>query len=295
MSLLALVPAALQEEAPSFGSYAWSTARDFAIDFAKENPYVVFLMVWGTLRAMGTTVRSGTTGLFFSFGRAKRVVEPGFVFKIPYFQTVRVLPTRSRTMDVPDQRVTSRDGLVWYVDVNLVYHIVDVRKALIEVDDLQRGMLQMLGLSVQEIVRDAGRDEMRLSGGLDELLERSMARRLAAWGVEVDHAGFTSIKPSPKTLRFTQQQHATEVRARALGRLRAAGVPAGHALAMLGSPPLLQRRERRATQREARARRRRRVLRGLRLAEKASRQRMTAQQRGALRQAALERLQDGER
>lgn len=250
-------------EEPSLVGQLWELVREGAVDFARQNPYVVFLMVWGAIRAMGTTVRSGTTGLFFSFGRATRICEPGLVLKIPYFQTVRVLPTRWRTLDVPDQRVTSADGLVWFVDVNLVYRIVDVRRALIEVDDLGKGMLQILGLSVQEIVRGVGRDRMRLAGGLDEALEEAMAARLSAWGVEVEHAGFTSIRPSPKTLRLTQQRHAAAVRARSLDRLLGLGVPAGHALAMLGSAPRVVRRERRALHREVASRRRRRLLEGL--------------------------------
>jgi len=287
--------ALLQETEPGFLETALDFAKQQAIGFAKENPYLVFLMVWGAMRAMGTTVRSGTTGLFFSFGRATRVIDPGFVFKIPYFQTVRVLPTRSRTMDVPNQRVTSRDGLVWFVDVNLVYQVVDVRKALIQIDDLEKGMLQLLGLFVQDIVRQSGREEMRLSGGLDEELERAMAARLADWGVEVHHAGFTSIKPSPKTLRFTQQQHSTEERARALEHFESSGIPRGHALAMLGSAPRLQRRALRAQQRETRSRRRRRILRGVRRAERESRGELTAQQRGRVRQAVVARLEEGER
>jgi hypothetical protein len=265
VSLPLLVQALEGAPEPASGvSGLWEFVRGYVVDFAKENPYVVFLMVWGAIQAMGTTVRTGTTGLFFSFGRATRTCEPGLVLKIPYFQTVRVLPTRWRTLDVPDQRVTSADGLVWFVDVNLVYRIVDVRKALIEIDDLDKGMLQILGLAVQEIVRGSGRERMRLAGGLDEELEAAMARRLDAWGVQVDHAGFTSIRPSPKTLRLTQQRHASEVRGRALGELLRIGVPAGHALAMLGSAPRVERRERRGLRREVASRRRRRVLQGLR-------------------------------
>jgi regulator of protease activity HflC (stomatin/prohibitin superfamily) len=218
------------------------------------------------------------------------VLEPGFVFKIPYFQTVRTLPTRSRTMDVPNQKVTSADGLVWFVDVNLVYRIVDIRKALIEIDDLVHGMQQMMSLSVQEIVSAARRDSLRLSGELDGQLARSMGARLEAWGVAVEHAGFISIKPSPKTLRFTQQLHSTEERRRNLELLVSRGLDQGLALAMLGSAPRISRRALRATAREEVSRRRRRILRSVDRALRESGPGVSASLRAETRAAAVRHL-----
>lgn len=269
---------------------AYHFLREQLIEFARENPVVVAFAVIGALRTLGTTVRSGYTGLFFNCGRATRVLEPGFVFKIPFFQAVKVVPTRSRTMDVPHQKVTSADGLVWFVDVNLVYRVVDVRKALIEIDDLVHGMKQMMAISVQEIVRCSGREDLRLSGELDGQLERAMERRLEPWGVEVERAGFTSVKPSAKTLRFTQQLHASEERRRNLEGLVSRGLDRGSALAMLGSAPRVQRRAQRAADRESRSRRRRRILHAVSLAERETELRVPAGLRLEVRARAVEHL-----
>jgi len=253
----------LEESRSAFGEVL-VFVRERAMTFAKNNPYFVFLAAWGLLRALGTTVRTGETGLFFSLGRAKRVLEPGFVFKIPYFQSVRTLPTRSRTMDVPNQKVTSADGLVWFVDVNLVYRIVDIQKALIEVEDLLKGMRQMLSLSVQEIVCSSKRSAMRLAGELDGELTRAMEARLEPWGVVVEHTGFISIKPSPRTLRITQQAHASMERRDNLRLLERGGIEEPLALALLGTPRKFIRREVAAIARESRSRRRRRILSAVR-------------------------------
>ena len=71
-------------------------------------------------RATATTVKTGTTGLFFSFGRATRVVEPGLCYMIPFLQVVRTMPTRARTLDLPAQRVVTHDGLVFLVIESLL-------------------------------------------------------------------------------------------------------------------------------------------------------------------------------
>lgn len=268
-------------------------AQEQAWGWMKDNPSLVFLALWGAARSIGKTVETGTTGLFFNLGRATRVLEPGFYFKIPYFQAIKILPTRSRTMDVPNQKVTSLDGLVWFVDVNLVYRITDIRKGLIEVDDLVKAMEQILGLSVQDIVRNNTRAAMRLSGGLDELLAASMGERLEAWGVELESVGFTSIRPSPKTLLFTQQKHSTEERERTLLKLEGGGIARGHALAMLGAAPKPERRARRAAARESHSRRRRRILRAVRRTELESTARPSPIWRAKIRRATVAHLAQG--
>lgn len=265
----------------------WEFVKDMVLDFVKSNPVVVLLALWGAARSLGTTVQSGNTGLFFNLGRATRVLEPGFYFKIPFFQTIKTMPSRSRTMDVPNQKVTSSDGLVWFVDVNLVYRIVDVRKAIIEVAELEPSMEHMLALSVQEIVRRAGRQTLRHSGALDGELNAAMRQRLEPWGVSIESAGFTSVRPSPKTLRFTQQVHTTAERIRSLEGLEHAGLERGLAMPMLGSAPLLLRRQKRATQHEKQSRRRRRIRRSIRKAERESDTPVSARTRRLLRERLL--------
>jgi regulator of protease activity HflC (stomatin/prohibitin superfamily) len=206
-------------------------------DHKSEFFYALAAVVWAVVRAMGKTVESGQTGLKFSFGRAVRVVEPGFHPLIPFVQVVRTLPTRSRTLDLPAQRVVTDEGLVFDVDANLVYRVVDVRRALIEIDDLVRGMQQVLALSVQELLRPRARAELYASEELDTELSRRMAARLEPWGVAVERAGFPSLRPSRESLRITQLVRLGGERAAALGRLREHGVDPTAALALAGTAP----------------------------------------------------------
>ena len=200
----------------------------------KEQPYLAFALVYGVIRATGTTVRTGYHGLLFSFGRARKVIEPGFRPLIPFLQIVIKVPTRQRSLDLPAQKVTTFDGLVYFCDANLLYRIDDVRASVVEIDELERGMRQMLGLSIQEELRVRHREELRVSEELDSELQVNMQRRLAPWGIEVLRAGFMSIRPSPVTLRLTQLAALVRSKQRALGRLTAAGIPPELAWPLVG-------------------------------------------------------------
>jgi len=188
-------------------------------EFKDEFFFVLVATVAAVVRAMGVTVESGQTALLFSFGRASRTLDPGFHLLIPFLQKARKIPTRSRSLDLRAQRVTTFEGLVYHVEGNLVYRVVDVAKALIEIDVLEKGMLQMLGLGVQEVLRSGNQASLQETAALDTALSANLARRLEPWGVEVERAGFTSITPSQRTLRVTQLEQVTLERERMLGHM----------------------------------------------------------------------------
>ncbi len=211
---------------------------------------------WGVTRLAGKTVSSGEVGVKFSFGRATRVCEPGFYPLIPIFQTIRTVPSRARTLDLPRQRLTTRKGYVFEVDATLVYRVIDPRQALIQIDSLERGMLQMLGVAVYEVLAELDGAELRVSQELDGRLAQVMGARLERWGVQVERAGFATLHPSRETVRITQLGRRVATRSRAAQHFvtRADG---GAALGLLGASQRIISRTRAQRARELRSRRRR--------------------------------------
>lgn len=234
------------------------------VDQAQQHPYAVFAAVYAFMRAMGVTVRSGNQGLLFSFGRVRGVIEPGFRFLVPFLQIVRIVPTRHRTLDLEGQKVATLDGLVYRVHATLVWRIVDIEKALVEIGDLEQGMRDALAISVWEVLVERGREDLRVSEAIDEELAAKMKRWLQPWGVVVERAGFQSIAPSPSTLALIQLRERVRERERAAGLIAAggdglAGAGGGAALGLIGTPRFPRRRQRRALRREIESRYRRRV------------------------------------
>ncbi len=236
----------------------------FGISF--DVVYIVGGTILAIIRASGVTIESGHTGLLYTLGRTDREVplplrpaaavlrqfgplkgvprtllEPGFHPLIPFIQRVRRVPTRQRTMDLPAQRVATFEGYVFQADANIVFRVVDVKRALIQVDDLLEGMRQMLTLGVQDVLREAPVRELQSGTGLDEKLRANLEARVAVWGVAVERAGFPTITPSPRTLRITQlRQNAIERERRAAALMRTgssglAGVSSPSALGLVGT------------------------------------------------------------
>lgn len=226
---------------------------------AINNPYLAFAALAGLVKACGRTVDSGQTGLLFTLGRAGKQLEPGFHPMVPFVQRARIVPTRSRTLELEDQRIVTREQLVFVVQANVVWRIVDIRKALIEVDDLVEGMRQLLAMSVQEVLRGVARADLRRSDELDRQLTEVMAEPLAAWGVSVESAGFQSIAPSKRTIRVTQLEQRVHARHEAYRALRELGLESEAGAGLVGTRHMPRRRALRASRRDRAARRKQRL------------------------------------
>jgi len=253
--------ARFQSGSRALGQWSWFYLKQFY----QHNEGAVWAglatLVWYTIRAAAALVETGNRGLLFSFGRARRVLEPGLKFLLPFLQVVRMMPVRSRTLNLAAQQVTTLDGLVYDVDSILVYRVDDVRKALIEIDDLVEAMNQTLGLSVQELLCTRKREQLKVSDDLNARLEALMTPALAPWGVVVEQVGFNSITPNAVTARLTQLSQRISQKRRALRMLEQAGIDRRLALPLLGGSPMLVRRMLPAIERERIQRRRNRLRR----------------------------------
>lgn len=216
------------------------------VSWAVNNPCEAFTAFLGFAMLLGTVIQSGTRGVLYRFGRARRELEPGFHFMLPWFDQVQKVPTRAITIDVDAQRVTTSDGMVYEVDANVVYTLSEPTKALVEVDDWKHGVATRVALTVQELARTRDRAAIREREDLDQQLMELLGPRLAPWGVTVLRAGFTSIAPTAHTLHVTQQRARARERAEALDVLRGGGLPDRVALALLGADRRLIGHSRRA-------------------------------------------------
>lgn len=210
-----------------FGALFWA--------WLKENPLDAFIAFLAFVGLLGVVIDSGHRGVLFQLGRVRRVLEPGFHPLVPWIQQVRKVHIRSHTLDAPRQRATSADGFVYDLDCNVVYKIEDPVRSLVEIAVLTHGVQTVVAVAAQELVRTRTRDGLRAREDLDAALLESLAPPLAEWGVRLERAGFTSLAPTPETLRLTQLAAKVREREVVLRHLLAAGLRRPIAIALLGA------------------------------------------------------------
>lgn len=225
---------------------AWRRVSAWLLELIDENRGELVgaagAFIYSVLRATGVQVDTGTTAVRFTFGRAGKTLEHGFHFLIPFVQRAPKVATRARTLDLPAQRVATAEGLVHLVDTAIQFRVRDPRRALVEVEHLDRGLLTMVAMAVQSTLYDAGRDVLSDRAELELRITARLAAWTEAWGVSIERVGLTSLTPSPRTLRVTQLRQAIAERERMHARLVTPLGSERRALALLGPRALPLRR-----------------------------------------------------
>ena len=165
--------------------------------------------------------------------RARAVVGPGIHFKFPLIQVFKVEETKHTTLDLEPQVIQLRDDLVYEVDCKVVYQIVNLRKAMIEIDDLVTGLQNRVVIAVQRVVSQQDRRTVKDVDRLCELVREELREVEDQWGVRILQFGFSNISPSPTTLEITQLELLAREKLALYERMRAEGLSEEAAVALI--------------------------------------------------------------
>jgi regulator of protease activity HflC (stomatin/prohibitin superfamily) len=193
----------------------------------------MFLEVLQTITGVFVVVYDGQHALKFHLGRAQEVVGPGVHFKLPIVQSFRVEETKDTTLDLEPQTIQLKDDLVYEVGAKVVYQIVDLRKSMIEVDDLQKGLRNRLVLAVQKVVNAQDRRSIRDMVSMIAAVRRELAPVEDQWGFRIHEFGFSTFSPTPETLEVTQLERLAEEKLALFQRFRGEGLSEQAAVSLI--------------------------------------------------------------
>ncbi len=193
----------------------------------------MFLEILQSITGVFVVVYDGQHALKFTLGRAKSVVGPGVHFKLPIVQSFRVEETKDTTLDLEPQTIQLNDDLVYEVGAKVVYQIVDLQRALIEVDDLQKGLKNRLVLAVQKVVNNQDRRSIRDMDTMIKIVRQELAPVEQQWGFKIHEFGFSTFSPTPETLEVTQLQRLAEEKLNLYQRFRGEGLSEQAAVSLI--------------------------------------------------------------
>src|SRR5574344_1406800 len=74
-------------------------------------------------------------GVLFTMGRYSGIMNPGWRFIWPIFQSYKKVDMRIKAVDVPDQKAITRDNVSVMVNAVIYYKVSEAEKAVIEVEN----------------------------------------------------------------------------------------------------------------------------------------------------------------
>lgn len=193
----------------------------------------MFVEFLETVTGVFVVVYDGQHALRFTLGRAKEVVGPGVHFKLPIIQRFAVEETKHTTLDLEPQVIQLSDDLVYEVDAKVMYQIVDLRKAMIEIDDLVMGLQNRVVMAVQRVIQAQDRTTIRDTDAMIAAVLTELKPVEEQWGVRILQFGFSNLSPSPSTLEITQLDLLARERLELYASLRREGLSQEAAVALV--------------------------------------------------------------
>ena len=147
---------------------------------------VVVLLILFYLLASVRILRQYERGVVFLLGRFAGVRGPGLVFIfVPIQQMVRV-SLRTVTMQIPSQKIITRDNVSIDIAAVAYYHITDPEKAVIAIENVYNAISQISQTTVRNVVGRFSLDQLLSdTASINEQIKNVIDLHTEPWGSQV--------------------------------------------------------------------------------------------------------------
>lgn len=154
-------------------------------------------------------------GVVFRFGRVVGVKEPGIRMRFPFgIDVVRKVDLRTRTIDVPQQEVITKDNISILVDAVVYYNVQNPIYALTRVVSFERSTTLLGQTTFRSVLGQHELDEILGNNtNLVEILKNMLADTTAEWGIKIIAVEIKSIQ-IPDTMKRAMAKQAEAERER---------------------------------------------------------------------------------
>ncbi|NCN11725.1 slipin family protein [Candidatus Kaiserbacteria bacterium] len=152
------------------------------------NIILFLLLTIGILVIFLREVKQYERGVVLTMGKLTSIREPGWSIIVPVFQTMEKVDLRVKAVDVPDQKVITRDNVSASINAVIYYKVSDAAKAVLEVEDFRYAVSQLAQTTMRNIVGGAELDEvLSQRDKLSEQIRTVIDLETDQWGIKVDN------------------------------------------------------------------------------------------------------------
>jgi regulator of protease activity HflC (stomatin/prohibitin superfamily) len=131
-------------------------------------------------------VKQYERGVVLTMGKFTGIRQPGWSVIIPVFQKMQKVDIRVKAVDVPDQKVITKDNVSATINAVIYYKVSDARKAVIEVENFFYAVSQLAQTTMRNVIGGAELDQVLSQR--DELSQRIQIivdQETEQWGITV--------------------------------------------------------------------------------------------------------------
>jgi len=149
--------------------------------------------------------------VIFRLGRLLGIKGPGLVFVIPIIDNILKLDLRTRVIDVPKQRVITKDNVTVDVDAVVYYRVTDPQKAVVEVQRYEVATSLLAQTTLRDILGNKTLDELLSKREeLNKSLQSILDQGTDPWGIKVSNVTIRDVALPEEMMRAIAKQAEAE-------------------------------------------------------------------------------------
>lgn len=151
-------------------------------------PWIFVLLLVVIILSFLREVKQYERGVVLTMGKFTGIRNPGWSIIVPIFQRMIKVDLRVKAVDVPDQKVITKDNVSASINAVIYYKVADAARAVLEVEDFRYAVSQLAQTTMRNVVGEAELDDVlaqreKLSQRIREIVDHETD----AWGIKVEN------------------------------------------------------------------------------------------------------------
>ena len=153
-------------------------------------PIIIGFILLGSIRQINEYER----GILFSFGKFKKIMEPGWNIVLPIIQSYSKVDIRTKAVDVPEQEAITKDNVSVRINAVIYYKVFDASKAILAVENFKYAVSQLAQTTMRNAVGAVSLDELlgsreKISGEICSIIDQATD----PWGIKVENVELKDV------------------------------------------------------------------------------------------------------
>jgi regulator of protease activity HflC (stomatin/prohibitin superfamily) len=165
--------------------FCWLIKKDiimFPVDLINIVIVVFVFLAFTSLRI----VKEYDRGVIFFLGKVTGIRGPGLIILIPVFEQMTKVTLRTITMNIPSQKIITKDNVSIDIAAVAYYKIIDPQRSVIAIEDITSAVNQISQTTVRNVVGQFSLDQLlSQTSSINLQIKTVIDGHTEPWGAEV--------------------------------------------------------------------------------------------------------------
>ncbi|MEB3289079.1 MAG: SPFH domain-containing protein [Leptolyngbya sp.] len=155
-------------------------------------------------------------GVILQLGKLQDVRGPGVFYVVPVLEAVQFIDTRTLVINIPRQKVITRDNVPAEIDSALFFRVKDAQKAVASIQDFRFAVSQYAQAALRDVVGGLSLDELLSEREqIQQQIGTIVETQAREWGMHIDAIRLQDIELPEDLKRMMSRQASAEREKRA--------------------------------------------------------------------------------